>query len=186
MSTTATASKDFGGDEKFDLRNIEELKASLEGSLKTILGSRGFRENHCNEDLKLLLGYLGCTVAISGSIYGYFVPYPACRSELIVTVTLYVVFSLTWTLYAHFVAKDTIYRGTRQVGKLKETLTISSQSKRYNPEVNFTFEFAKNGKQKSFSKIAALNEYYTETGRLYYKAVEEFVSGVMSDSEKSA
>jgi signal peptidase complex subunit 2 len=50
----------------------------------------GFVENHWHSDVKLLLGYSACAFALFATVYSYFIPFPACKSVLLIGVIGYV------------------------------------------------------------------------------------------------
>ncbi|KAJ3088780.1 Signal peptidase complex subunit 2 [Quaeritorhiza haematococci] len=106
-------------------------------ALPILIDDFKFDEDHTHIDRKLLMGYGACFFAAYASLYSYFVPFPHCKSVLLVSVVAYFILNGAMLLYAFYVEKDVVFTGVKKdpLGlDPDQTLVVSTVGNRFSSE----------------------------------------------------
>ncbi|KAI9591475.1 microsomal signal peptidase 25 kDa subunit-domain-containing protein [Syncephalis fuscata] len=94
--------------------SLSELRYASDDAVKEYLNEkRKYQQVHRHTDIKLLLGYAACAVALGDFLYGWKKPFEQFRTVSAISVSVYVILSLAAALYTYFVEDKNIYIGKR-------------------------------------------------------------------------
>ncbi|KAG0002392.1 hypothetical protein BGZ79_003073 [Entomortierella chlamydospora] len=179
---------------KIDKSSLVDLKNACDDALKEYLETKaGYKQSHRHTDTKLVLGYVGCAIAAAGSYYGYIHPFelPDTKFWTGVSVALYYLFNVLMMAYGYLVEKNTVFSGSKTTPNGKQTISVGSSVKSYNPyyDLDIHMEFSgasattktKKSAHQQFS--TGLNSWFDEDGVLVQDQFEADMTKFFTNTE---
>ncbi|RKP05523.1 microsomal signal peptidase 25 kDa subunit-domain-containing protein [Thamnocephalis sphaerospora] len=160
--------------------SLSELKYACDDAVRDYLNDgRGYQQNHRHTDIKLLLGYLACAVALGDFAYSWKKPLTEFRTISMAAVIIYFVLSVSAGLYAFFFEGDKVYLGRRG----KERISVSAQVKDYKPIYYLTIiretTDGKGAGQRERTLAKPFADWFDVNGRLAHERLELDVASML-------
>jgi len=152
----------MGSDEiKVNKYDNMALKQTLDDAVvKQITENMGYKEDHNLGDWKILLGVIGCILALIAQFYPK--PFPDNKIVLIICAVGYFTCSSLLTYLASYIQKDIIL--STKANEDGKSLEVRSQMKRYEPDYSLTVQFQGESARASLKK--QVNEWFDVNGVL--------------------
>ncbi|KAI1794346.1 microsomal signal peptidase 25 kDa subunit-domain-containing protein [Ganoderma leucocontextum] len=116
---------------KVNNASATDMKHACDDALKRFLSRPDlFKQIHTHTDVRLALGWLSVLIAGTTGLYGWRVPFEQSKPGVWAGVILYVVLTITQTLYAYFVEGDIVFVGRRKTFDKRivtERITITAK-----------------------------------------------------------
>ncbi|KAF8976067.1 hypothetical protein BGZ46_008592 [Entomortierella lignicola] len=179
---------------KVDKSSLVDLKNACDDALKEYLETKGgYRQSHRHTDIKLVLGYLACAIAAAGSYHGFKNDFnlPESKFWALVSVILYYALNGLMMAYAYLVEKHTVFTGSKTTPTSKQTISVGSSVKSYNPyyDLDISMEFSgtsassktKKSTHQQFS--TAFHSWFDEDGVLAQDLFEADIAKFFANTE---
>ncbi|TBU38726.1 microsomal signal peptidase 25 kDa subunit-domain-containing protein [Dichomitus squalens] len=117
---------------KVNNASVADMKHACDDALKRFLSRPDlFKQIHTHTDVRLALGWLSVLIAGGTGLYGWRVPFEQSKPAVWAGVILYVILTITQTLYAYFIEGDTVFVGRRKTFDKRivtERITITAKT----------------------------------------------------------
>ncbi|KAI9304728.1 signal peptidase complex subunit 2 [Cunninghamella echinulata] len=147
-----------------------QIKHALDDELsKFIEKELGYSQSHQHTDVKLVLGYISCFIALGSFLYEKKHDFQDCKwGTLGCVVAFWVLQTASW-LYTKFVQKEEtfvgyLYKDKQHVG----TLSVTTILEQYSSEYKIKYLYTDENKQKHTrsEEVKNVASYFTENGTL--------------------
>ncbi|TFK48993.1 hypothetical protein OE88DRAFT_1663308 [Heliocybe sulcata] len=185
---------------KVNNANLVDLKNACDDILKRFLSRPElFKQINTHTDVRLALGWASVLVAAGTAYYGWKVEFEASKPVVWTGMIVYVILSITQTLYAYLVEKDIVFVGKRKTFDkrivteriaLTSNTTPSSPSKPPSYSLSATYVRSASGGKSLLGKgksqaSRGYNEFFDVNGTMdqerFESWVTELVEKVMQD-----
>jgi len=145
---------------KVNKYDVSALKQSLDDAvIKYVTDTLEYQEDHFLSNIKLVLGALGCVLAVVAHFYP--TPFPANKNILIPCAACYFI-SSGILQYIAYLQQDVIL--FTKPAKARKALEISSRMNKFDPKYTLTIKYKGGKSHAAFTK--PVTEWFTAEGEL--------------------